>query len=104
MRIVLAAVGALLLSTAAVPASAHGYDSYRYYFYHQRDHAEHRDFHRDFSEAHDDAHDEGFASRRGHNAWHNAYDNTHERFHEDHPSTWHDHSGYDSSDDGDDGY
>ena len=93
MRKLLILAAAALFSTAAVPASAHGYDSYRYYFYHQRDHAEHGDFHRDFNEAHDDAHDDGFANRRDHNDWHDAYNRTHERFHEDHPRTWHDHSG-----------
>ncbi|MBL6938313.1 MAG: hypothetical protein ISS15_06915 [Alphaproteobacteria bacterium] len=90
--------GALLLTTAAVPAAAHDWDGYGYgrydsgggYYYnvvrqHVQECRQHERFHEQLDALHGDAHDEGFDGRDEHDDLHDALDQAHGDYHADHP-------------------
>lgn len=99
--------GALLLATAAIPASAHdwddqgygygGYYSHRYYggdYYdivreHVRACRAHARFHEELNAAHAEAHEEGFDDSDEHADTHDALNEAHGEYHEDHPEVQH---------------
>ena len=99
MTKVLLAVGALLLATAAVPASAHdrGYGGNGYYngygsgygYYNPwreqiRRYREHQRFHHRLRDAHDQADDQGYYDSEDHSDTHDALSGAHHRWHDNH--------------------
>ena len=96
MKKLLLGVGALLMASAAVPASAHdwnGYSGYRYgygggYYDVVRQHVracrQHERFHERLNEEHDQLHDDGVDNGWDHSDAHDALDDAHDRYHDTH--------------------